>query len=438
MSFFDFFTDPVLRGPTWGTLLMCIASSLMGVVLFFKKRVLIGESLSHAAYPGVVIGVSCFAFLFPAYEEWAFIAVLGGAFVFSLLGLYAIEWMEKKGKVRSDAALCFVLAVFFGIGTVGASAMQLVIPVWYKQVQMLLFGQAATMSDSHIILYAFLSLAVVLFVSLVFRPLQAILFDRNFAQSSGICVSVLERIVFWLLLFSLILGIRSVGIVLMSGMVIAPVIAARQFTNDLRSIFILAACFGALSGLFGNILSVVGSSVLSSQTKLILPTGPVIILVGALFALFSLIFAPKRGLLFRLFRVFSFRLKCIRENILKALWKKNSLSFRELKEVHAISFFSFRLALYGLSFEGWIEKKGALFFLTKDGVQKASSVVRLHRLWELYLAKSLGFQGEKIHRNAEEMEHILTPDFENRLTLLLSDPKEDPHSQPIPEKGRGL
>lgn len=430
MSFFDFFTDPVLRGPTWGTLLMCIASSLMGVILFFKKRVLIGETLSHATYPGVVAGVSFFAFFFPSYEEWTFIAVLSGAFFSSLLGLKAIEWLEKKRKVRSDTALCFVLAFFFGVGTVGASAMQLAIPVWYKQVQMLLFGQAATMNDFHIALYAGLSFSVVLFIALVFLPLQAALFDRDFAKSTGIPVVFLEKIVFWLLLFSLILGIRSVGVVLMSGMVIAPVIAARQFTDRLWIVFLLAGCFGALSGLLGNILSVI----ISLEQKITLPTGPSIILVGASFALLSLLFAPKRGWLFRLIRVASFRFRCLQENILKALWKKGPLSFFELRASHAISPFSLRLCLWRLAQEGWMEQKRGRCSLTKDGIQKAAAVVRLHRLWELYLAQALGFQGEKIHHNAEEMEHILTPDLERRLTVFLSDPKEDPHSQPIPQK----
>jgi len=438
MSLFDFFTDPVLRGPTWGTLLMCIASSLMGVVLFFKKRILLGESLSHAAYPGVVMGVSFFSFFFPAHEEWIFLAVLGGAFISSLLGLKAIEWMEIKGKVHSDAALCFVLAVFFGIGTVGASAMQLVNPVWYSQIQMLLFGQAATMSDSHIFLYAVLSAFVACFILLVFRPLQAVLFDRDFAKSSGIPVLVLEKIVFWLLLFSLILGIRSVGVVLMAGMVVAPVIAARQLTDRLHFVFFLAACFGALSGLLGNILAVVGSSFLFPEEKLNLPTGPMIILVGASLALLSLLFAPKRGLAFRLFRIISFHFRCLKENILKALWKKRGISFSDLRKEHVVSSFFFRLALLRLSQEGWIEKRDEMFVLTPDGVQKAALVIRLHRLWELYLAKSLGFEGEKIHNNAEEMEHILTPDFEKRLTAFLLDPKEDPHNQPIPQKEREL
>ena len=112
MSLFEFLTDPVLRGPTWGTLFMCIASSLMGAVLMLKRRCLLGESLSHASYPGIVVGVSLFALLFPEYGESAFFGVLGGAFATSYLGFRAIDWMEKKGKVRSDAALAFVLALF--------------------------------------------------------------------------------------------------------------------------------------------------------------------------------------------------------------------------------------------------------------------------------------------------------------------------------------
>lgn len=68
------------------------------------------------------------------------------------------------------------------------------------------------------------------------------------------------------------------------------------------------------------------------------------------------------------------------------------------------------------------------------GREKAASIVRLHRLWELYLTDTLGFQAEKVHRTAEEMEHILTPEIEEKLTRLLSNPKQDPHQQPIPEK----
>lgn len=435
LSFWNFFTDPVLRGPTWGTLLMCIASSLMGVVLLLKRRCLLGEALSHAAYPGIIFGVSLFAVLFPGESEGAFFAVLGGAFSTSLLGLKAIEWMERRGKVPSDAALCFTLAIFFGAGTVAASALQMSLPALHQQVQTLLFGQAATMNDFHIVLYALLTLAIALLLSFGFRPLQAFLFDRDFAMSSGIRTAFLERGIFWLLLLSLILGIRSVGVVLMSGMAIAPAIAARQFTDRLQVVFCLAALFGAFSGLAGNILSVLGTLALSqSEEKLTLPTGPAIILVGSAIALLSLLFAPKRGWVFRLVRIAGFRLRCLEENILKALWKKGTLKGGELKKAHRIAFGILPLALWRLRRGGWIEWKASAYSLSRDGAKKAASIVRLHRLWELYLASELGYQGEKIHLSAEEMEHILTPDLEERLTRLLANPKIDPHFQPIPER----
>ena len=135
-----FFTDPVLRAPTWGCILMCVASSLMGVMIFLRKRSLLAESLSHATYPGACLGVFGLALFFPQLEEWTFVAVLGGAFFSSLLALKAINYLELKAKVKPDAALCFILAVFFGAGFVIASAMQSALPVWYQQIRMLLFG----------------------------------------------------------------------------------------------------------------------------------------------------------------------------------------------------------------------------------------------------------------------------------------------------------
>lgn len=409
----EFFTDPVLRAPTWGCILMCLASSLMGVLIFLRKRSLLSETLSHATYPGACIGVALFGLLFPQHEEWTFLAVLGGAFVSSLLGLKAIHWLEEKGRVRADAALCFVLAVFFGVGIVIASAMQAQMPTWHKQTQMLLFGQAATMSDMHIWIYGGLAFVVALFLFLTFRPLQSSLFDRNFSLSAGVPVQALEKILFWLLLLSLIVGIRSVGVVLMSGMVIAPAVAARQYSDRLQLVFLLAGFFGALSGLLGNYFSVLAN----------IPTGPMIVLVGTAFALISLLFAPKRGLLFRMGRIWAFRLRCVEENILKGMWKKGTLSQNRTLIV--------QIALWRLHKQGWVNSQCKL---TDDGLQKAASIVRLHRLWELYLTEELGYHAEKVHRTAEEMEHIITPEMEERLTKLLANPKHDPHHQPIPER----
>lgn len=426
MSFWSFFTDPVLRAPTWGCLLMCIAASLMGVPILLQKRSLLSETLSHATYPGVILGISLFAALFPADGDGAFIAVLAGAFFSAFLGLIAVKKLEEKGKVPSDAALSFVLSVFFGVGILGASALQAIFPKTQKQVQTLLFGQAATMHDGHIFVYAVLVLFVVAFFFFFFRPFQAFLFDKQFAATIQLPVRKVEIAFMALFLLSLVIGIRSVGVVLLSGMVIAPAVAARQFSDRLQTVLGLAGLFGALSGALGNVLSVWGSEKGHS-----LPTGPMIVLVGTTFALSALFFAPKRGWLFRIGRIGAFRFRCHRENILKTLWKKGPTSRAVLKKRHPTRLLG--LALFVLKGRGWMIQRQGFYTLTPVGKIRAANIVRLHRLWELYLASSLGFDVARVHHTAEEMEHILSADIEKELTQLLKNPKTDPHHQPIPE-----
>ena len=94
--------------------------------------------------------------------------------------------------------------------------------------------------------------------------------------------------------------------------------------------------------------------------------------------------------------------------------------------------------LFVLKKQGWIIQQKELFSLSEEGKRRAEAIVRLHRLWELYLTEEFGWQVEKVHASAEEMEHILTPDLEKRLTQHLSNPTKDPHAQPIPQTGVSL
>jgi manganese/zinc/iron transport system permease protein len=159
-----------------------------------------------------------------------------------------------------------------------------------------------------------------------------------------------------------------------------------------------------------------------------------IVLVGGTFAFLSLLFAPEKGLIFRKLRVGAFRLRCIEENILKGMWKRGNQTKGALRSSFGISPLILFLSLKRLLRQGWIVYEEGIYLLTADGSQRAASIVRLHRLWELYLANMLKLQSEKIHKTAEEMEHILTPDIEERLTLLLGAPTQDPHQQPIPKR----
>ncbi len=440
---FKFFIDPVLRAPTIGCMLMCLAAALVGVIVFLRKQSLLGESLSHAAYPGVIGGVTLAGILGIDEQSDSILAFLiaCGGILSAVLGLKLINFLIRKIKVPADAALCFVLSCFFGIGLTLASQIQFTYTSLYRQVQVYFYGQAATMTDVHIVIYGCLSFSVILLIVFSYKELQAITFDKEYAQSLGLKTGLIDSLLFFLIILAVVIGIRSVGVVLMSAMLIAPAAAARQFTNHLSILFILSAFFGVFSGFIGNYLSVEGTYFLFRTypgMRLALPTGPMIVLVASTLCLLSLFWAPKRGLLWRLCRMASFRQSCLQENLLKYLWRKGNdqvVSFKELRmdqQTNALMLF-FNLCL--LRLKGWIYKNpDKLYGLTPQGVVWGARIVRLHRLWEVYLADYLGIGIEKIHRSAEEMEHILTPQLESELTLLLKDPLLDPHQQPIPAK----
>lgn len=437
-SFIQFFIDPVLRAPTLGSMLMCLASSLIGVLVFIRKRSLLGESLSHASYPGVVLSVIVASFLFPASEEGFAIGILVGAFITSLLGLFCIDLLERKLRVKDDAALCFVLAIFFGVGVLIASRLQITHALWYKQIQMFLYGQAATMVDVHVYIYAILVLAIFLTLFFLYRPIQILHFDREFSKSVGIKSVHLDAFLHLLLVLAIVIGIRCVGVVLMSGMLIAPAVAARQFTHRLSTLFIAAGICGIVSGYFGNYLSLALPKLISpSDTRFSLPTGPMILLCASSLSFAALLFAPQRGLLSRFLRIVKFQDKCRIENMLKILWKQGQnqcIQVSEVQERYEGSLLSLYLLFFRLRIQGWIERRGVkCYALTPGGWHRASRIVRLHRLWEVYLV-SLGQGVEKVHGSAEDMEHIITPEIEKQLTEFLKDPKHDPHKQPIPGK----
>lgn len=439
----EFFTDPVLRGPTIGCMLMCLAAALMGVVIFLRKQSLLGESLSHAAYPGVIIGTMSAGFLTLNESDEMSIAILIliGAFATSCVGLYVIHWLQKALKIRADSALCFVLASFFGIGITLASYVQFTHPVFYRQIQTYLYGQAATMSDVHILIYGILSLFVVTCLIMFYKELQAIIFSRAYAESLGIPVNLVNGLVFTLTALAIVIGIRSVGVVLMSAMLIAPAASARQFTNQFKIMLILAAFFGVVSGYLGNYLSVDLTYRLMQQypsTRISIPTGPMIVLVASVICLISVLFAPERGLLLRIARIGRFRYQCMCENLLKAIWRYgpgNEITLKQMQSLQNISWIYLRIILMRLVKNGWLEKPtNKTYRLTLDGEKRAAKIIRLHRLWEVYLVDYLGVGAERVHRNAEEMEHIITPNIERELTLLLKDPQTDPHHQKIPPK----
>ncbi|NDE63666.1 MAG: hypothetical protein EB053_04855 [Chlamydiae bacterium] len=400
-SLVDFFWHPVLMASTIATLLLSIFCSLFGCLLFVQKKALLAETLSHAAYVGVVAGLyfSGMDFVFGAFS--------------ALFGLYLLHLLEKRFCLAQDVALTVTLAVSLSMGALFASIAQLYAPVVYKQSLIFLYGQAATMLNIHVVYFSVISLIAILFFLCRFRQIAWSSFDPIFFQSQSIHFRGLKMFLFVLLSFSVVIGSRACGIMLVSGMMIAPAIFARAFSHSFSAMLCVASLMGVISAFTGTFLSVYIPQALSIEVSM--PTGPLILATLALLTALSLLFSPKQGLVLRQIRTLRFQLKIWIENGLKQMHKKETASWPML------------IVLWVLRFQ----RRGKL---TDRGVQKAQNLIRIHRLWELYLSKELNVTGARIHQSAEEMEHILDLEMEKRLTAILNDPTHDPHQNEIPKR----
>ncbi|MDB6081065.1 MAG: putative metal transport system rane protein [Chlamydiia bacterium] len=448
-----YFTDSVLHAPTIGCMLMCLTAALVGTFVVLRKKSLIGETLSHACYPGVIIALFIERLFFSAenHELVQMLIVLGGAAFSSFLGMYTIHILEKRYHVSTDAALSATLSIFFGIGLLLLSGLQQEYPSLYKDLQSYLFGQVATMRDIHVMVYAILASFVLLLIFLYFREIQAVIFDSTFADIVGISLKKIETLLFVMVVLAVVIGIRSCGVVLISAMLIFPAAAARQCSHNLIAVLGIAAIFGLIAGFFGVVLShevstyfgETGPGMSSSISSFSFPTGPMIVVVAACIFCIVIFFSGRTGLVLRLYRKGTFLWNCEQENLLKTMWKvcsqKNnpSISIQEIDEVWQGSRYTLHILLFTLRKRGWIRKKVSTgtdkYILTPYGMLWGRKIVRLHRLWELYLVTYCKMAKDRVHPSAEQMEHSITPEIEKELTYILHNPKNDPHAQPIPE-----
>jgi len=280
------FTDYTLRTITLGTAILGAVTGMLGSFAVLRKQSLLGDAISHAALPGIAI-----AFLITGAKDSN--VLLLGALVSGLLGTFWIRSIIKKTHLKSDTALGLILSLFFGFGMLLLTFIQKQPNANQAGLDKYLFGQAATLVESDVWLMAIVT-GVCLFVLLLFwKEFKILLFDADYTKTLGFNTKFIDILITTFIVLAIVLGLQTVGVVLMSAMLLAPAAAARQWTNSLGLMVFLAAIFGAFSGVFGTAIS-------SSQNNL--STGPVIVIVAGVFVLVSFIFSPSRGLLFKQIR----------------------------------------------------------------------------------------------------------------------------------------
>ena len=266
-----------------GTALLGLASGIAGTFAVLRKESLIGDGLSHAALPGVVI-----AFLLTGIKDIE--VLIAGAALSSITAAWLITITVENSKIKFDGALATILSAFFGLGMVLLTYVQSLNNAGQAGLSKFIFGQAATILARDVYITSAAALIIIVLTALFWKELKLISFDVEYAKTLQIPVTFTLILYRSLLIMTIIIGIQSVGAILISSLLIAPAVGARQWTNKLGTMCILAGFFGMISAIGGTIWS-------TSIPKL--PTGPAIIVILSILVLLSLIFAPNRGMLWQ-------------------------------------------------------------------------------------------------------------------------------------------
>ena len=279
MNAFPLLHDYTFQVVALGAALLGMASGLIGSFAVLRRQSLLGDVVSHAALPGIAA-----VFLMTGTKDTVWLLI--GALCSGLTATGFIIGVVRYSRVKFDTALALGMSVFFGLGLVLLTYVQKIPNSNQAGLQRFIFGQAAVLLKSDILVIAVTGAVLLALTLLFWKEFKLLSFDPEFARSLGLPTRSLNVLLSAMTVAAIIAGLQTVGVILMSAMLVAPAVAARQWTNRLGVMVGLAALFGAISGVAGTLAS-------SALPKL--PAGPAIVVAADVLVLISLALGRARS-----------------------------------------------------------------------------------------------------------------------------------------------
>jgi manganese/zinc/iron transport system permease protein len=246
------------------------------------------------------------------------------------------------------------------------------------------------------------------------KEFTALCFDEHFGAAQGWPILRLDIILMALVAVVTVIALQSVGLVLAVAMLIVPAASARYWCTKIGSLLVVSAIIGCLGGWLGGVVSALVPR---------MPTGPVIVLVCGGWFIFSFIFGPIDGILFRQWKVWKLNRRVAMQHILRAIYEVSSqqkdCSFEELVQCRSWSKKQVHTLLRRLKRKNYISQQKHRWLFTESGAREASRVVRNHRLWEVYLINFADIAPNHVDRDADMIEHVLGTSMVEKLEALL-------------------
>ncbi len=250
--------------------LIAINSSLLGSFLVLRKMSLIGDALSHAVLPGIVI-----AFLISGEINsfWMLLAASG----FGIISILLIDWLNRVGGFGKDSSIGIIYTLLFAIGIILITSKAKNADI---DVNCVLFGDINTTPivskiigipapTFNLIVISLITIPIILFGSKGFKVTS---FDKGYAKTIGVSIPFWTYLLLSLSSVSTVYSFDSVGAIMVIGLLVIPASFANILTRRLKPFLFIAVSFGVLNCISGHLIAI----------KLDIPTVPTIsVLMGS-------------------------------------------------------------------------------------------------------------------------------------------------------------
>jgi manganese/zinc/iron transport system permease protein len=410
----------------------CCASAcgILGCFLVLRRLSLLGDAISHAVLPGLVL-----AFIVTNSRD--ILPMLVGAGIVGVLTAVLSAGLNRWGRVPEDAALGVVFTSLFALGVVLLAFIPRDVDLDPKCV---LYGMIEyTTLDTVRFLgleapRAFVWLLITLLVdatliAVFFKELKIVAFDPYLATTMGINAGVVHLSLLAAVAGTTVASFESVGSILVVAMLIAPGATAHLLTDRLSRMLWIAAAVSVVSAVAGYLLAWHWNTEVAGMMSVV---------AGAQFALAAFL-APRHGVVSKLVHRAGLAQRIRREDVLGLLyrWQESRRAVTESMQAAEVAaavgggLWS-RAAVASLRRGGRIVRgAGGGLELTEAGLAEARRIIRSHRLWETYLSQRLGLPPDHLHEPSHRVEHFITASLAAELDRELPD-QCDPHGREIP------
>lgn len=424
--------DPNMQTTVWVITIGAMtntACALVGCYLVLRRLSMLGDALSHAVLPGLVVA-------FVLSGSLGIVTMFVGALAAGIITAVLVQWLHRGGGVPEDASMGVVFTALFALGVVlikrYASAVDLDVECVFSG--MLDMVDLNTVSIGGVeIPRAMVSITPVLvlnvaFIAVFWKELLLSSFDPGLATSMGFRSSLMYYALMVLVAMTTVASFEQVGSILVVTMLIAPGATAHLLTDRLGRMMWIAAVVAVASAVLGHFAAV----------QLNVETGGMMAVVAGGFYAAAVVVSPRYGLLSSLLRNVQMSIRVLREDLLGMLYRLEELGAeRQLGRGQAIEAIGggplAHWALASLLKRGDARREGPRLELTESGREQARQLVRAHRLWEAYLVEQLGLPADHVHEPAMRTEHYIGADLQERVAAEVGDTETDPHGRGIPE-----